>query len=381
MSFNNKIYLDYNATTPIDPQVLQAMLPIYSENFGNPASEHCFGKAAVELVDAARQQIARFINASQREIIFTSGATESCNLAIKGVAKAYYSKGKHIIVSTVEHKAVLEPCKRLATEGYELTILQPDSNGQISAEQVADAINRNTILVCVMMANNVVGTINPVEQIGQLCRKRGVVFFCDATQAAGKMPIDVEQMNIDLLAMSAHKIYGTKGIGCLYVKQKKPRVKLVCQNDGGGQEYGYRSGTLNVPGIVGFGAACEMSERSLTDEAAKIKKLRDKFEKELLANIPDIIINSAKAPRLPNTSNILFKGIEAAVLLKNIPDIAASSGSACDAGGADASYVLTAMGISNELAKTSIRFSLGRFTTEQEINTAVQQIKNVVLGL
>ena len=370
----NKVYLDYNATTPVDQRVLQAMLPAYTTTFGNPSSENTFGADASVLVDKAREQAAQLIAGAPRNIIFTSGATEGCNLAIKGAAQAYASRGNHIIVSAVEHKAVLEPCRRLAASGCELTVLRPDSAGRILPQQVSDAVNQHTILVCVMMANNIIGTINPVDEIGEVCKKRGVVFFCDATQAAGKIPVDAERIGADLMVMSSHKMYGPKGAGALYIRQKNPRIRLVPQIDGGGQEYGLRSGTLNVPGIVGFGAACELCKNLMSEESVKICRLRDRLEDGLLQGIPDIVINGRCSQRIPNTSNVLFKGIDAQALLKSISEIAVSMGSACEAGGFETSYVLSAIGISHEAALSSVRFSLGRFTTEEQIDFTVDRV-------
>ncbi|MGE5294965.1 MAG: cysteine desulfurase family protein [Solirubrobacterales bacterium] len=373
------VYLDHNATTPLDPRVLEAMMPALTDAFGNPSSEtHVLGRQAKDMVEAARGQVASLIGASAREIVFTSGATESCNLAIKGAAKMYRERGNHIIVSAVEHKAVLEPCKRLEQEGFALTVLRPDSFGAISTQQVSEAMMPQTILVCVMMANNVVGTINPAEEIGQLCRRRGILFFCDATQAVGKLAVSVERIPADLLAFSSHKIYGPKGTGALYVRSKSPRVKLAAQIDGGGQEHFLRSGTLNVPGIVGFGAACRLCEEELTGRASLSSELRDRLEKGLLDAIPDSQIHGHPTQRLPNTLSISFKGIDAASLLRRIPDVAASAGSACESGTSGANYVLRAMGVGDDLAAGMIRFSLGRFTTEQEIDYTIEQVRQAL---
>ncbi len=367
------VYLDCNATTPLDPRVLDAMMPALTDAFGNPSSEaHVLGRQAKDLVEAARGQVASLIGAAAREIVFTSGATESCNLAIKDAAKMYRERGNHFVVSAVEHKAVLEPCKRLEQEGFALTVLRPDSFGAISAQQVSDAMTPQTILVCVMMANNVVGTVNPVEEIGQLCRKRGILFFCDATQAVGKLTVPVEQIHADLVAFSSHKIYGPKGAGALYVRGKNPRVRLAAQIDGGGQEHFLRSGTLNVPGIVGFGAACKLCEEELTGRVSLPSELRDKLEKGLLAAVSDVQVHGHPTQRLSNTLSISFKGIEAASLLRRMPDIAASAGSACESGTSGTNYVLRAMGVGDDLAAGMIRFSLGRFTTEQEIDHTIE---------
>lgn len=374
------VYLDYNATTPVDPRVLEAMMPALTHAFGNPSSEtHALGRQAKEMVETARGQVASLIGASAREIVFTSGSTESCNLAIKGVAKMYRERGNHIVVSAVEHKAVLEPCKRLEQEGFAVTTLWPDRFGSLSVQQVSDAITTQTILVCVMMANNVVGTINPVEEIGQLCRKRGVLFFCDATQAVGKLAVSVEQIHADLLALSSHKIYGPKGSGALYVRGKSPRVKLAAQIDGGGQEHFRRSGTLNVPGIVGLGVACKLCEEELGGRLSLPSELRDRLEKGLLATIPDAQVHGHPTQRLPNTLSISFPGIDAASLLVCASDIAASAGSACESGTTGANYVLRAMGVGESLTAGMVRFSLGRFTTEQEIDYAIEQVGRCIV--
>ncbi len=374
------VYLDYNATTPVDPRVLEAMMPAMTHAFGNPSSEtHGLGRQAKEMVEAARGQVASLIRASAREIVFTSGATESCNLAIKGAAKMYRERGNHIVVSAVEHKAVLEPCKRLEQEGFAVTTLWPDRFGSISVQQVSDAITTQTILVCVMMANNVVGTINPVEEIGPLCRKRGVLFFCDATQAVGKLAVSVEQIHADLLALSSHKIYGPKGSGALYVRGKSPRVKLAAQIDGGGQEHFRRSGTLNVPGIVGLGMACKLCEEELGGRLSLPSELRDRLEKGLIATIPDAQVHGCPTRRLPNTLSVSFPGIDAASLLACAPDVAASAGSACESGTTGANYVLRAMGVGESLTAGMVRFSLGRFTTEQEIDYAIEQVRRCIV--
>ncbi len=376
------VYLDYNATTPLDSRVLEAMMPALTDSFGNPSSEtHVLGRQAKDMVEVARGQTAARIDASVREIVFTSGATESCNLAIKGAARMYRDRGNHIIVSAVEHKAVLESCKRLEQEGFALTVLRPDAFGCISAQQVADALTGETILVCVMMANNVVGTINPVEEIGQLCRKRGILFFCDATQGVGRLAVSVERIHADLMAFSSHKIYGPKGVGALYVRGKSPRVKLAAQIDGGGQEHFLRSGTLNVPGIVGLGKACDLCREELADRPALSSELRDRLERGLLAIAPDAQVHGHPTQRLPNTLSISFKGIDAASMLIRMPDIAASAGSACESGTSGANYVLRAMGVGDDLAAGMVRFSLGRFTTGQEIDYAIEQVRRCVSEL
>ena len=382
MEVNKPVYLDYNATTPLDKRVLESMMPAFTTEFGNPSSEsHSLGRQARDMVEAARNQTAELIGASAREIVFTSGATEGCNLAIKGAAEAYRERGNHIIASAIEHKAVLEPCRRLEQQGFSLTLLRPDSFGCIQAQQVADAITKQTILVCIMMANNVVGTINPVEKIGAICKKRGILFFRDATQAVGKLAVDVNRINADLMAFSAHKIYGPKGAGALYVRDKNPRVRLIAQIDGGGQERFLRSGTLNVPGIVGLGKACALCEEELGDKPSLSAELRNKLEDGLKKAIPDIQLNGHPVNRLPNTVNISFKGADAVSILKNSPDIAASASSACESGTSGSNYVLRAMGVDEDSAASAIRFSLGRFTTEQEIDYAIERIKTAVLTL
>jgi cysteine desulfurase len=379
---NKPVYLDYNATTPLDKGVLESMMPALTSSFGNPSSEsHSLGRQARDMVEAARHQTAKLIGASAREIIFTSGATESCNLAIKGAAETYRDRGNHILVSAIEHKAAIEPCRRLEQEGFTLTLLRPDSFGYISAQQVADAITEQTILVCIMMANNVVGTINPVDEIGAICKKRGILFFCDATQAVGKLAVNVSRINADLMAFSAHKIYGPKGVGALYIRDKNPRVKLTAQIDGGGQERFLRSGTLNVPGIVGLGTACALCEEELDDKPSVPSELRKKLEAGLIAAIPDIQINGHPIKRLPNTVNISFKGVEAVSILNNTQDVAASASSACESGTSGSNYVLRAMGVDEDSAASAVRFSIGRFTTEQEIDYAIERISNTVSSL
>lgn len=376
------VYLDYNATTPLDKRVLESMMPALTSAFGNPSSEsHSLGRQARDMAEAARNQTAKLIGASAREIIFTSGATEGCNLAIKGAAEAYRERGNHIIVSAIEHKAVLEPCKRLEQQGFSLTVLRPDSFGRISQEQVAEAITKQTVLVCVMLANNVVGTINPADEIGAICKKHGILFFCDATQAIGKLAVNVNRINADLMAFSSHKIYGPKGVGALYVRGKSPSVRLTAQIDGGGQEHFLRSGTLNVPGIAGLGKACELCEEELGGKPSVSSSLRDKLETGLRNAVTDIQINGHPSQHLPNTVNVSFGGIEAASLLGKTPEVAASASSACESGTSGSNYVLRAMGINEDSAASAIRFSLGRFTTKEEIDFAVERIHNSVSSL
>jgi cysteine desulfurase len=376
------IYFDYQATTPMDPRVLEAMLPYFTDDFGNAASRsHSFGWKAEEAVEKARAQIAGLIGASPKEIVFTSGSTEAINLAIKGVVEMYAEKGKHIVTSLVEHKAVLDTCKHLEKEGCEVTYLQPDKKGRISVEQVAEALRKDTVLVALMWANNEVGTLNPIREIGALCHERGVLFFTDATQAVGKVPVDVEADHVDMLCLSGHKIYGPKGAGCLYVRRKNPRVRLVAQMDGGGHERGMRSGTLNVPGIVGLGKACEVSMQDLEKDARYTAALRDDFEKRIFAALDHVHLNGDKDHRLPNNSNLSFKYVEGESLIMGIKDIAVSSGSACTSASLEPSHVLRAMGVGDEIAHSSIRFGFGRFTTKEQVDFAVDHVVSAVKRL
>jgi cysteine desulfurase len=376
------IYLDYNSTTPCDPRVVEAMLPYFRQSFGNASSKtHSFGWQAEEAVEYAREQVAGLIGAETKEIIFTSGATEATNLALKGIAEAYASKGNHIITSNVEHKAVLDTCKHLEKQGVEISYLPVDSEGLISPEQVEKAIQSNTVLIAIMYANNEVGTVFSIPEIGAIARKHNILFFTDATQAIGKIPVDVNGDNVDIMAFSSHKIYGPKGVGALYVRRKNPRVKLIAQMDGGGHERGIRSGTLNVPGIVGFGKAAEICRSEMGKEAQNLIRLRNKLEEALL-KMRDVYINGNKEHRLPNTSNLSFKNVQGQALMLSInKDIALSSGSACTSASLEPSYVLKALGLSDELAHSSIRFSLGRFTLEEEIGFTIQQLSKAVMRL
>jgi cysteine desulfurase len=376
------IYLDYNSTTPCDARVVEAMLPYFTQNFGNAASRtHSFGWQAEEAVELAREQTAALIGAETKEIVFTSGATEATNLALKGVVEAYASKGNHIITSNIEHKAVLDTCKHLEKQGAEVTYLPVNLAGVISPQQVEEAIRPNTILVSSMYANNEIGTIQPVREIGAIARKHNVLFFTDATQAIGKIPVSVNDDSIDIMAFSSHKIYGPKGVGALYVRRKNPRVKIVAQIDGGGHERGMRSGTLNVPGIVGFGKAAEICKNEIGKDALHLTLLRDKLENTLL-KLGDVYINGSKEQRLPNVSNLSFKDVEGQALMMSInKEIAISSGSACTSASLEPSYVLKALGLSDELAHSSIRFSLGRFTREEETDFTIQQVSNAVKQL
>lgn len=369
------IYLDHNATTPCDPRVVEAMVPYFTTSFGNAASRnHPFGWQAEEAVDYAREQVAKLIGAEPKEIIFTSGATEADNLAIKGVFEMYASKGNHIITCNIEHKAVLDTCKHLEKSGAEVTYLKVKGNGLIDLEELEAAIKPNTILISVMYANNEIGTIMPMKEIGAIAKKNGVLVFSDATQAVGKIPVDVNKDGIDLMAFTAHKMYGPKGVGALYVRRKNPRVKVTAQIDGGGHERGMRSGTLNVPGIVGFGKACEICMNEMAEESARLSKLRDKLQNALLL-IEESYLNGDKEHKLPHVTNISFKYVEGEGLMMGFnKNIAVSSGSACTSASLEPSYVLKALGLGDDLAHSSLRFGLGRFTTEEQIDYTIEQV-------
>ena len=376
------IYLDYNATTPCDERVVQAMLPYFSQNFGNAASRsHSFGWQAEEAVEYARESVAKLIGAEKTEIIFTSGATESNNLALKGLYELYATKGNHIITAQTEHKAVLDACKHLEKLGADITYLPVDSEGLVNLQDLEAAIKPSTILIAVMYANNETGVIQPVQEIGALAKKHGIIFFSDAVQAVGKIPVHVQNDHIDLLSLSAHKIYGPKGVGALYVRRKNPRVRLTAQIDGGGHERGMRSGTLNVPGIVGLGKACELCLQQMNEEAKRLGQLKDRLEKGILA-IEDTYVNGSGRHRLPNTVNIAFDGVEGNALMMSLQkEIAVSSGSACTSASLEPSYVLKAMHLNDELARSSLRFSLGRFTTEDEIEYVIKKVADSVKKL
>jgi cysteine desulfurase len=376
------IYLDNNATTKMDPRVLEAMNPYFLEHYGNAASRsHSFGWEAEEAVEYAREQVAQLIGAEPKEIIFTSGATESDNLALKGVFETYLSKGNHIITVATEHKAVLDSCIHLEKLGAEITYLGVNHQGLIDIEELHKAMKPTTILIAIMYANNEIGVIQPIREIGAIAKKKGILFFSDATQAVGKIPVNVIKDEIDLMAFSAHKIYGPKGAGALYVRRKNPRLKLTAQIDGGGHERGMRSGTLNVPGIVGFGKACELCRIELMKDAERIKNLRDKLEAELL-NMEEVFLNGSSENRLPNTSNLSFNYTESEGLILGInKNIAVSSGSACTSATLEPSYVLKAIGVKDDFAKAAIRFGLSRFTTEAEIDYAADQVKATVSKL
>jgi cysteine desulfurase len=376
------IYLDNNATTPMDPRVLEAMTPYFLDHFGNAASRnHSFGWEAEEAVDYGREQIAKLIGADSKEIIFTSGATEGDNLAIKGVYEMYASKGNHIITATTEHKAVLDTCKHIEKMGGEVTYLEVNADGLIDLKELEAAIKPTTILIAIMYANNETGTVQPVKEISALARKHGVLFFTDGTQAVGKVPVDVNKDGIDIMAFSAHKMYGPKGIGALYVRRKNPRVKVTAQMDGGGHERGMRSGTLNVPGIVGFGKACELCRLEMEEESKRLSKLRDKLETELL-KLEEAYVNGSREHRLPHVSNISFKYVEGEGLMMGFnKNIALSSGSACTSASLEPSYVLKALGLGDDLAHSSLRFGLGRFTTEEQIDYTVKAVSETVTKL
>jgi len=376
------IYLDNNATTPMDPRVLEAMLPYFTEHFGNAASRnHPFGWEAEEAVDYAREQVAKLISADSKEIIFTSGATEGDNLALKGVYEMYASKGNHIITCTTEHKAVLDTCKHIERLGGEVTYLEVQPDGLIDLKELEAAIKPTTILIAIMYANNEIGVIQPVKEISTIARKHGILFFTDATQAVGKIPVDVNKDGIDLMAFSAHKMYGPKGVGALYVRRKNPRVKVTAQMDGGGHERGMRSGTLNVPGIVGLGKACELARLEMAEDTARISKLRDKLENALTL-IEETYVNGNRDHRLPHVSNISFKYVEGEGLLMGFnKNIALSSGSACTSASLEPSYVLKALGLGDDLAHSSLRFGLGRFTTEEQIDYTIKSVTDTVLKL
>ncbi|HNI60006.1 MAG TPA: IscS subfamily cysteine desulfurase, partial [Pseudomonadota bacterium] len=366
------IFMDYHSTTPVDPRVLQAMLPYFTTHFGNAASRnHAYGWTAEKAVDDAREQIGQLIGASGKEIVFTSGATESNNLALKGAAHFYKDRGNHIITTQIEHKSVLDTCKRLELEGFEVTYLPVESDGRLRPEAVRAAMTDRTILVSVMLANNEIGTIQPLKEIGALVKEKGALFHTDAVQGIGKIPFDVSDVQADLVSLTAHKLYGPKGVGALYVR-RKPRVRLEAQMDGGGHERGLRSGTLNVPGIVGFAKACELAQKEMATESARIASLRDRLESSLMKALPHVFRNGSAEHRLPGNANLSFAYVEGEGLLMALKDVAVSSGSACTSASLEPSYVLRALGIGEELAHTSIRFGLGRFTTDEEVDFVIQ---------
>ena len=376
---NLPIYMDSHATTPVDRRVLEAMLPYFCEDYGNAASRnHSFGWRAEEAVERAREQIARLIGAKPREIIFTSGATESDNLALKGVAEMYQEKGDHIITQVTEHKAVLDTAKRLERQGFEVTYLPVDRDGLVDPNDVRSALRETTILISIMAANNEIGTLQPVEEIGRIAKEREVLFHSDAAQALGKIPVDVRAWGTDLVSLSAHKMYGPKGVGALYVRGRDPRVRLSPMMDGGGHERGMRSGTLDVPGIVGFGAACELAFQEMEAEAERIRALRDRLQSGILSHLEEVYLNGHPDRRLPGTCNLSFAYVEGESLVTGLNDIALSSGSACTSVGHESSHVLEALGLNTEMIDSSLRFCLGRFNTEEEVDYVIQKVREVV---
>jgi cysteine desulfurase len=375
------IYMDNHATTPMDPRVLEAILPFFMQTFGNAASRnHSFGWDAEAAVETARKQVARLINADPKEIIFTSGATESDNLAIKGLAWECRDKRNHIVTLTTEHKAVLDTCRRLESGGYEVTYLPVDREGLVEPEDVGSAINERTMLVTIMAANNEIGVLQPVQKIGQLCHERGVFFHTDATQAVGKVPIDVAMMKIDLMSISAHKMYGPKGAGALYVRRRNPRLQLVPLIDGGGHERGLRSGTLNVPAVVGFGKACEISMQEMAEESERLRALRDRLRDGIFSKLDGVHINGSMTHRLPHNLNLSFSGVEAESLLLPMKEVALSSGAACTSAKVEPSHVLKALGL-RDSAYSSVRFGLGRFNTEEEVEYVIRRVVETVQRL
>jgi len=382
MAIKLPIYLDNHATTPVDPRVLDAMLPYFTEKFGNAASRnHEFGWKAEEAVENARAQVARLINASPKEIVFTSGATESTNLAIKGAAEMYREKGKHIITQVTEHKATLDTCKRLEKYGYEVTYLPVEKDGRVNLDELRAAIKPGTILISIMYANNEIGVVQPIAEIGKIAKEKGIFFHVDAVQAVGKIPVDVQKDGIDLMSISAHKIYGPKGVGALYVRRKNPRVQLSAIIDGGGHERGMRSGTLNVTGIIGLGKACELCQQEMAEESVKLSKLRDRLKESIMSRLDETYINGSLEHRLPHNINISFAYVEGESLLMGINDVAVSSGSACTSATLEPSYVLKALGVGEDLAHTSIRFGIGRFNTQEEVDYVADRVVETVTRL
>jgi cysteine desulfurase len=376
------IYMDYHATTPVDPRVLQTMLPYFTEQFGNAASRnHPFGWEAEEAVEQARKQVADLIGANAKEVIFTSGATESDNLAIKGVAEMYREKGNHIITAVTEHKAVIDTCKRLEKEGHRVTYLPVQKDGRIDLDELRAAISDKTILITIMAANNEIGVIQPIAEIGAIAKEKGILFHTDGVQMAGKVPFNVNTLKVDLVSLSAHKMYGPKGVGALYVRRRNPRVLLAPMVDGGGHERGMRSGTLNVPGIVGFGKAAELCQKEMSSESERLRTLRDRLNKGLHDSLDEIFVNGSVENRLPHNLNISFAYVEGESLLMGINDVAVSSGSACTSASLEPSYVLKALGAGDDLAHSSIRFGLGRWSTEEEVDYVIQKMTRVVTRL
>lgn len=377
------IYLDNHATTPMDPRVLEAMVPFFVEKFGNAASRnHAFGWAAEEAVEEARGQISRLIHADPKEIVFTSGATESDNLALKGVVEMYHEKGDHIITSMTEHRAVLDTAKTLETKrGVTVTYLPVDKHGMVDPDAVRKAITEKTVLISIMFANNEIGTINPINEIGKIAKEKGILFHCDATQGVGKVPVDVQALGIDLMSFTGHKIYGPKGVGALYVRKKAPRVRLAPQMDGGGHERGMRSGTLAVPLIVGFGKACELCGQEMAEEGKRLSVLRDRLQQAITSKLEAVYLNGHPTERLPHNLNLSFAYVEGESLLMGMKEIALSSGSACTSATLEPSYVLRALGVGSDLAHSSIRFGLGRFNTQDEVDYAAKRMIETVTRL
>ncbi len=376
------IYMDNHSTTPMDPRVLEAMLPYFIEKFGNAASRnHQFGWEAEEAVEHARKQIARLIHCDAKEIVFTSGATESDNLALKGIVEMYKEKGDHIITCSTEHRAILDTCKSLEKRGIKVTYLQVEKDGRVNLDAVRNAITDKTILISIMLANNEIGTIHPIAEIGKIAKEKGILLHCDATQGVGKIPVDVEALKVDLMSFTSHKIYGPKGIGALYVRKKGPRVRLVPQMDGGGHERGMRSGTLPVPSIVGFGKACELCEQEMPTESARIAAMRDRLQAQIMKDLDECYLNGHQTERLPHNLNISFAYVEGEALLMGVKEIALSSGSACTSATLEPSYVLRALGVGSDLAHSSIRFGLGRFTTDEEVDYTAKRMVAAVTRL
>lgn len=376
------IYMDHHSTTPVDPRVLDVMLPYFTEKFGNAASRnHQFGWEAEEAVESARKQIAKLIHCDAKELVFTSGATESDNLALKGVVEMYKEKGNHIITCLTEHRAVLDTCKALEKRGVQVTYLPVEKDGRLNPDDVRKAITDKTILISIMTANNEIGTIHPVAEIGKIAKEKGVLFHCDATQGVGKIPVDVDKMGIDLMSFTAHKIYGPKGVGALYVRKRAPRVRLVPQMDGGGHERGMRSGTLPVPLVAGFGKACELCEQEMPTESKRLAALRDRLQAQIMGSLDECYLNGHPTERLPHNLNISFAYVEGEALLMGVKEIALSSGSACTSATLEPSYVLRALGVGSDLAHSSIRFGLGRFTTAEEVDYTAKRMVEAVTRL
>jgi len=376
------IFMDNHSTTPVDPRVMEVMIPYFTKAFGNSASRnHSFGWEAEKAVDRARGQIAQLLHCRSKEVIFTSGATESNNLAIKGAAEMYREKGNHIITVVTEHKAVLDSVKHLERDGFRVTYLTVAKDGLVSLESLREAITDKTILISIMMANNEIGVIQPIAEIGAIAKERGVLFHCDATQGVGKIPVDVQEMGIDLLSLSAHKIYGPKGVGALYVRKRNPRVRIAPLIDGGGHERGMRSGTLNVPGIVGLGEACEICEKEMSEESARMTRMRENLQNQILGELDEVYLNGHAEKRLPQNLNMSFAYVEGESLLMGLKEIALSSGSACTTASLEPSYVLRALGVGSDLAHSSLRFGLGRFNTDEEVDYVAKRVIETVIRL